>query len=52
MRSKKVRYHQSGKKEQILIIGRGNAASQSIPPMVTVPLDLNLMLASIYARER
>lgn len=31
---KKVRYRQSGKKEQISVIGCGNAAGQSIPPMV------------------
>ena len=31
---KKANYHQSGKKEQITVIGCGNAAGQSIPPMV------------------
>ena len=31
---KKIRYRQSGKKEQITIIGCGNAVGQSIPPMV------------------
>jgi len=31
---KKVRYRQSGKKEQISVIGCGNAAGQAIPPMV------------------
>ena len=31
---KKVNYRQSGKKEQITVIGCGNAAGQSIPPMV------------------
>jgi len=34
---KKVRYRQSGKKE--LVIGCGNAADQSIPPMVIFELD-------------
>ena len=31
---KKVNYRQSEKKEQITVIGCGNAAGQSIPPMV------------------
>ena len=31
---KKVRYRQSGKKEQISVIGCANAVGQSIPPMV------------------
>ena len=31
---KKVNYKQSGKKEQIAVIGCGNAIGQSIPPMV------------------
>ena len=31
---RKVNYRQSGKKEQITVIGCGNAAGQSIPPMV------------------
>jgi len=31
---KKVRHRQSGNKEQISIIGCGNAAGQVIPPMV------------------
>jgi len=29
-----VRYRQSGNKEQISVIGCGNAAGQAIPPMV------------------
>jgi len=33
--TKKVNYRQSGKKEQITVIGCGNAIGQSIPPMVT-----------------
>jgi len=31
---KKGKYRQSGKKEQITVIGCGNAIGQSIPPMV------------------
>ena len=31
---KKVRYHSSGKKEEITVPGCGNAIGQSIPPMV------------------
>jgi len=31
---KKVNYRQSGKKEQITVIGCGNAIGQSITPMV------------------
>ena len=34
-RQKKVRYQQSGKKEQITVIGCANAVGQSISPMVT-----------------
>jgi len=32
--TKKVNYRQSGKKEQITVIGCGNVSGESIPPMV------------------